>query len=171
MSTILDVYNLAKGAASKLAAVARTDTLPGYSRLGNPPGPSLPVWDMEKNDKFKAMLSGSLLVLKSGAYAITKRRTVISSTSTDAEVSFKLEVIEGGGPASQKDSAWLVANVVTIYFGVVTWENGAGMHAQLKFNELPALLVPVIETPIKKAKVLVAGGDAEIPLTKQWRRH
>ena len=94
-------------------------------------------------------------MLKSGAYAITKRCTAIASTSMDAEVSFKLEVIEGDGGASQKDSAWLAANVVTIYFGILTWDNGAGMHDKLKFNEMPASLVPVIETHIAKAKLLV----------------
>ena len=128
----------------------------------------LPVWEMEKNDKFKAQLSDKFkahctaLGLSPRAEVGSvrdhkKRRTIISSTSTDAEVSFELEVIEGDGAASQKDSAWLAANVVTIYFGILTWDNGAGMHAKLKFNEMPASLVPVIETPIAKANLLVAG--------------
>jgi len=134
MSTSTIIETLQKLAAAAEAAAAAV-TKDGSSARG-----SVRAAVMEEDlALLKRCLPGSLLELASGHFgAVPGSRGVIDRAAGPV-----LRVHDGDGGATERDTAWLNANVKKVWLGVLAFNGGAGDKSRHVVAGVPATLSPV----------------------------
>ena len=112
-----------------------------------------PVWVADA-DKLKVYMPGSLLLLKSGEWALIPLRAAVTHNRAGE---LAVLVKAGSRPAEQKTETWFNDNVRSAWLGVLTDGAAGGAHSALAYNGLEARISAVIADPLAEAEISVSG--------------
>jgi len=159
-SETLPLYALPMAAPTSLLSslsilASKVSTAVKASRDGNGGGVHPPIWDINNATPDWDLLKGSLLLLKSGTYAV-----IVGNPGDN-----KLRVKDGPGEAGTKahPRAWFNDKVKGAYLGVMTTEFVVGSKAAHTYFGCAASLQPSWHSPMTDLVVCTQGASIAKP--------